>query len=368
MALTCGIVGLPNVGKSTLFNALTSSGAALAANYPFATIEPNVGVVPVPDPRLDTLAALAQSAQTLPATIEFVDIAGLVEGASKGEGLGNQFLSHIRECDAVVQVVRCFEDENIVHVAGSVDPARDVEIIQTELLLKDLDTVEKRAKKQQGAAKTGNAKAKDELAFYERLSAHLGEGQTARSFLVLNEEEGAWLRELFLLTGKPLLFAANVAEADLPDGAGNAHVATVREIAAREGAEVVIVCADLEAQIAELEPDERALFLADMGLERAGLDRLITAAFRLLGLITYFTVGPKEARAWTIVRGTKAPGAAGVIHSDFEKGFIRAETIKYADYARLKTEAAIKEAGLMRAEGRDYTVEDGDVMHFRFNV
>ncbi len=368
MALTCGIVGLPNVGKSTLFNALTSSAAALAANYPFATIEPNVGVVPVPDARLDTLAALASSKQTLPATIEFVDIAGLVEGASKGEGLGNQFLSHIREVDAVVQVVRCFEDENIVHVAGSVDPARDIEIIETELLLKDLDTAEKRAKKQVGAAKTGDKKAKDELAFYERLSVHLGDGKTARAYEPATDDEAIWLRELFLLTGKPLLFMANVAEADLPDGDGNAHVATVREIAAREGAEVIVVCADLEAQIGELEADERELFLTEMGLDRPGLDRLITAAFRLLGLITYFTVGPKEARAWTITRGTKAPGAAGVIHSDFEKGFIRAETIKYADYARLKTEGAVKEAGLMRAEGRDYTVEDGDVMHFRFNV
>ncbi len=368
MALKCGIVGLPNVGKSTLFNALTSSAAALAANYPFATIEPNVGIVPVPDTRLDTLARLASSKQVLPATIEFVDIAGLVAGASKGEGLGNQFLSHIREVDAVVQVVRCFEDDNIIHVAGSVDPARDLEIIETELLLKDLDTVEKRAKRQAGVAKTGDKKAKDELAFYERLNTHLGDGRTARSYAVVSDEEGAWLRELFLLTAKPLLFMANVGEADLPEGAANAHVATVREIAAREGAEVVVVCADLEAQIAELEPDERAMFLTEMGLDRPGLDRLITAAFRLLGLITYFTVGPKEARAWTITRGTKAPGAAGVIHSDFEKGFIRAETIKFGDYERLGTEAAIKEAGLMRAEGRDYTVEDGDVMHFRFNV
>ena len=368
MALRCGIVGLPNVGKSTLFNALTSSGAALAANYPFATIDPNVGIVPVPDPRLDDLARLASSKETLPATIEFVDIAGLVEGASKGEGLGNQFLAHIREVDAIVQVVRCFEDENIVHVAGKVDPASDVAVIETELLLKDLDTVEKRAKKQQGAAKTGDKKAKDELAFYERMQEHLGDGRTARSFEVQNEEEAAWLKSLFLLTAKPILFAANVAEADLPEGEGNPHVATVRALAAEQGAEVVVICADLEAQIAELEPDERALFLAEMGLERPGLDRLISAAFSLLGLITYFTVGPKEARAWTITKGTKAPGAAGVIHTDFEKGFIRAETIKYADYARLGTEAAVKEAGLMRAEGRDYTVEDGDVMHFRFNV
>ncbi len=368
MALRCGIVGLPNVGKSTLFNALTSSASALAANYPFATIEPNVGIVPVPDARLDRLTELAGSAQTVPATIEFVDIAGLVEGASKGEGLGNQFLAHIREVDAIVQVVRCFEDDNIIHVAGRVDPTSDAAVIETELLLKDLDTVEKRAKKQLGAAKTGDKKAKDELAFYERLLVHLGEGLTARTFEAHTDEEAAWLRALFLLTAKPILFMANVAEGDLPSGVGNPHVETVRKIAAEQGAEVVVVCADLEAQIAELEPEERTAFLEEMGLDRPGLDRLIAAAFSLLGLITYFTAGPKESRAWTIRRGTKAPGAAGVIHSDFERGFIRAETIKFADYDRLGTEAAIKEAGLMRAEGRDYTVEDGDVMLFRFNV
>ena len=367
MALRCGIVGLPNVGKSTLFNALTASGAALAANYPFATIEPNVGVVPVPDARLDTLARLASSAQTVPATIEFVDIAGLVAGASKGEGLGNQFLAHIREVDAIVHVVRCFEDSNVIHVSGRVDPASDKEVIDTELLLKDLETVEKRIERQARAAKTGEKKAKDELGFYERLLAHLSAGNAARTFQG-TDEEAAWRRDLFLITDKPILYAANVAEGDLPDGEGNPHVARLHEIAAAEGAGVVVICADLEAQIAELDPEERAAFLEAAGLERTGLERLIQAAYRLLGLITYFTAGPKEARAWTIRRGTKAPGAAGVIHSDFERGFIRAETIKYRDYERLGSEAAVREAGLMRSEGRDYTVEDGDVMLFRFNV
>jgi len=367
MALRCGIVGLPNVGKSTLFNALTSSAAALAANYPFATIEPNVGIVPVPDARLDALERLASSAQKVPATIEFVDIAGLVAGASKGEGLGNQFLAHIREVDAIVHVIRCFEDSNVIHVAGRVDPGSDKEVVDTELLLKDLETLEKRIDRQARAAKTGDKKAKDELAFYERLLAHLSAGLSARAFDG-TEEEALWRRDLFLITDKPILYAANVAESDLPDGNDNVHVAQLREIAAADGAEVVVICAELEAQIAELDPEERTAFLEEAGLARTGLERLIQAAYKLLGLITYFTVGPKEARAWTIRRGTKAPGAAGVIHSDFERGFIRAETIKFADYDRLRTEAAIREAGLMRSEGRDYTVEDGDVMLFRFNV
>ena len=365
MALRVGIVGLPNVGKSTLFNALSEAGAE-AANYPFCTIEPNVGVVGVPDSRLDRLADLAKSANVLPATIEFVDIAGLVAGASKGEGLGNQFLAHIREVDAITHVVRCFEDENVVHVAGSVDPARDIEIIETELLLKDLETVEKRVERARKGAKTGNKDAQAEVAFYERLLAWLGDGKPARAFELKSDEEAALLREVFLLTAKPVLYAANVGEDELSDG--NAYVDQVHEIAEREGAGVVLVSAEFEAQLAELAPDERAEFLAEAGQTEAGLDRLIRAAYDLLGLITYFTAGPKESRAWTIRRGTKAPQAAGVIHTDFEKGFIRAETIKFADYDRHGTEAAVREAGGMRSEGKEYVVADGDVLLFRFNV
>lgn len=364
MGFNCGIVGLPNVGKSTIFNALTSAGAE-SANYPFCTIDPNVGIVQVPDPRMNKLAEVVNPERILPTTIEFLDIAGLVKGASRGEGLGNQFLGHIRSVDAIVHVVRCFDDENVVHVSGSVDPVRDVEIIQTELALADLDTVEKRLARVEKQAKSGDRKMKEEADFYLRVKSALEQGKPARG-MAGNDDEQLILRDLHLLTDKPVLYVANVAEDDLEGK--HPFVAKVRELAAGEGAKVVIICGRIEAEIAELEGEEKEAFLADMGLAESGLDRLIRSGYELLGLITYFTAGKKEVRAWTITSGTKAPQAAGVIHSDFEKGFIRAEVIAYKDFVVARGEAGAKEKGLMRLEGKEYVAQDGDVMHFRFNV
>ncbi len=364
MALQVGLVGLPNVGKSTLFNAVSRAGA-LAANYPFATIDPNVGTVGVPDPRLDRLAELNDSAKVVPTSIEFVDIAGLVAGASQGEGLGNQFLGHIREVDAVCHVVRCFEDDDVIHVDGRVDPASDIEVIETELVLKDLDVAEKRLERATRTARTGDKAAIAEAEWTKGLVAHLGDGNPARTWDVPEPMLPAW-RELSLLTAKPILYAANVGEGDLPDG--NEHVDVVRKLAAEQGAEVVVICAQVEAELAELPDDERAEYLESLGLERPGLDRLIEKAYDLLGLITFFTSGPTESRAWTVRRGSSAPQAAGKIHSDMERGFIRAEVIAYDDYDALGSEAAARDAGKLRTEGKEYVVKDGDVLHIRFNV
>jgi len=365
MALKCGIVGLPNVGKSTLFNAI-SKNKAEAANFPFCTIEPNVGVITVPDERLEILEGLVNPQKVLPTTIEFVDIAGLVKGASKGEGLGNQFLANIREVDAIAHVIRCFEDDNIVHVDGRVNPVVDKEVIDAELQIKDLESIEKKISRIEKIAKTGDAKAKKELEVLNRFKNHLESGNNART-LEVDKEERKVVADLQLLTAKPVIYVANVEETSLPDG--NQYVEQLKESVKDENAQVVIVSASIEAQIAELEDkEEREMFLAEYGLKTSGLSKLIRAAYAILDLITYFTAGEKEVRAWTIRKGWKAPQAAGVIHTDFEKGFIKAEVIKLNDYQHYKTEVACKEAGKIAVEGKDYIVEDGDIMHFRFNV
>ena len=363
-----GIVGLPNVGKSTLFNSLTKAGAE-SANYPFCTIDPNVGVVTVPDERLNVLGEMYHTKKIIPAAIEFVDIAGLVKGASKGEGLGNQFLANIREVDAIVHVVRCFEDSNIVHVDGSIDPLRDIETINLELIFSDLEILERRISKAVRAARNDKTIAK-ELALMERIKAHLEDGKMAKSFDDINDEdEQQWLESYNLLTYKPVIFAANVAEDDLADdGARNAGVQAVREYAKREDCEVFVVCSEIEQEIAELDDDEKSMFLEELGLKESGLEKLIKASYSLLGLISYLTAGEPEVRAWTIKKGTKAPQAAGKIHSDFERGFIRAEIVSYDDLMACGTYNAAKEKGLVRLEGKDYVVQDGDIILFRFNV
>jgi GTP-binding protein YchF len=363
MGFKCGIVGLPNVGKSTLFNALTQTAAAEAANYPFCTIEPNVGEVGVPDPRLDKLAAIAGSGAIIPTRLTFVDIAGLVRGASKGEGLGNKFLSHIREVDAVAYVLRCFEDDDITHVENRIDPLADADTVETELMLADLDSCEKRLSASEKKAKGGDKEAKAQVALLEKALVLLREGKPAR-LATLTPEETPGYDALQLLTAKPVVYVCNVEEASAAEG--NAFSAKVAERAKAEGAQSVVISAKIEAELAGMPADDRGEFLASMGLEEPGLNRLIRAGYALLDLVTYFTVGPKEARAWTIHRGTKAPQAAGVIHTDFEKGFIRAETIAYDDYIACKGEAGAKDAGKMRLEGKEYVVKDGDVMHFRF--
>ncbi len=361
-----GIVGLPNVGKSTLFNSLTKAGAE-SANYPFCTIDPNVGIVAVPDERLKVLGELHHSEKVVPATVEFVDIAGLVKGASKGEGLGNQFLSNIREVDAIIHVVRCFEDSNIIHVDGSVNPLRDIETINLELIFSDLEILERRIARTVKGSKNDKALAK-ELELLEHLKEHLEAGNMAKSFAAENEEDLALIGEYNLLTYKPVIYAANVKEEDLAEDGGNLWVEQVKEFAKEEHSEVFVICAQIEQEIAELDEDEKKLFLEDMGLKESGLEKLIRASYRILGLISYLTAGPKETRAWTIIKGTRAPQAAGKIHTDFERGFIRAEIVNYANLVECGSLNAAKEKGLVRSEGKEYVVQDGDVVLFRFNV